>query len=90
MPFVYILRCGDGSFYTGIAKNLAARIRQHESGRGARYTRAHLPVSLAWSRRLRSWKQAMREEHRIKQLRRRDKEALIVQRAARENARGGV
>jgi putative endonuclease len=90
VPFVYILRCGDGSFYTGIAKNLAARIRQHESGRGARYTRAHLPVSLAWSRRLRSWKQAMREEHRIKQLRRRDKEALIVQRAARENARGGV
>ena len=84
MPFVYILRCGDGSFYTGIAKDLDARIRQHEAGRGARYTRAHLPVSLAWSRRLRTWKQAMREELRIKQLRRRDKDALIAKQTPRE------
>jgi len=77
---VYMLRCGDGSLYTGIAKDLAARLRQHEAGRASRYTSAHLPVTLAWSRRLATWSAALREEHRIKQLCRRDKEALVHKR----------
>jgi putative endonuclease len=78
MSFVYILRCGDGTLYTGAAKDVAARLRQHQAGRASRYTRARLPVTLAWSRRLRTWSQALREEHRIKKLRRRDKEALLA------------
>jgi putative endonuclease len=78
MSFVYILRCGDGTLYTGAAKDVAARLRQHQAGRASRYTRARLPVTLAWSRRLRTWSQALREEHRIKRLCRRDKEALLA------------
>ena len=78
MAFVYILRCGDGSLYTGIAKDLDARLRLHETGRGSRYTRSHLPVSLVWWREFGSWGEGLREEHRIKGLRRRDKEALLT------------
>jgi putative endonuclease len=76
--FVYVLRCGDGSLYTGVAKDLAARMGQHESGRASRYTRAHLPVVLVWSRAFETWGDALREEHRIKQLTRAEKEALIL------------
>ena len=79
MPaWVYILRCGDGTLYTGVAKDLAARLKQHEAGRASRYTRAHLPVVIAWSRECESWGDALREEHRIKQLTRAEKEALIA------------
>ena len=78
LPFVYILRCRDGSLYTGAAKNLPARVRKHEAGTASRYTRARLPVELVWSRRVRTWSRALREEHRIKQLKRGDKEALVA------------
>ena len=50
MPYVYILRCRDGSLYTGAAKSVARRLGQHQAGRASRYTRARLPVELAWSR----------------------------------------
>jgi putative endonuclease len=75
---VYILRCRDGSFYTGAAKDLKARVRKHEGGTASRYTRARRPVTLVWSRRVRTWSKALREEHRIKQLRRRAKEDLVA------------
>ena len=77
MPFVYILRCGDGSYYTGAAQDVRLRLRQHQEGRASRYTRAHLPVRLVWSRKVRTWNHALRVEHRIKQLRRCEKEALV-------------
>ena len=77
MPFVYILRCGDGSLYTGAAKDLDARLREHTNGRASRYTRAHLPIVLAWSCQVATWSEALREEHRIKQLTRSQKEALV-------------
>jgi predicted GIY-YIG superfamily endonuclease len=76
--FVYVLRCGDGTLYTGVARDLEARLRKHEAGLASRYTRAHLPVVLVWSRELPSWGDALREEHRIKQLTRAEKEALIA------------
>ena len=75
---MYILRCRDGSFYTGAAKNLAVRLRKHEAGTASRYTRARRPVALVWSRRVRTWGKALREEHRIKTLKRSDKEALVA------------
>jgi putative endonuclease len=78
LPFVYILRCRDGSFYTGAAKDLAARLRKHEAGRASRYTRGRRPVALAWSRRVRTWSAALRQEHRIKCLTRAAKEALVA------------
>src|SRR6185295_9660559 len=77
MLCVYILRCGDGSLYTGAAKDLTRRLAQHESGRASRYTRARLPVTLVWSRRARSWSDALRIEHRIKALRRIEKDAVV-------------
>jgi putative endonuclease len=78
VPFVYILRCRDGSFYTGAARDLAARVRKHDAGTASRYTRARRPVVLVWSRRVRTWGKALREEHRIKRLKRSDKEALVA------------
>ena len=78
MPFVYILRCGDGSFYTGVARDLAKRLRQHQAGQASRYTRAHLPVEIVWTRRARTWSAALKEECRIKALPRAVKEALVL------------
>jgi putative endonuclease len=78
LPFVYMLRCRDGSLYTGAAKDLRLRVRRHQAGTASRYTRARLPVTLAWSRRVRTWSAALREEHRIKKLKRPEKEALVA------------
>jgi putative endonuclease len=77
VSYVYILRCGDGSLYTGIAKELEQRVKQHQAGKGARYTRTHLPVELVWQRKTRTWKAAMKEEARIKKLSRKQKLRLI-------------
>ena len=77
MPCVYILRCRDGTLYTGAAKDLSARLREHGEGRASRYTRARLPVELVWSCEVESWSAALREEHRIKRLRRPAKDALV-------------
>ena len=74
-----MLRCADGSLYTGSAKDLAARLRLHLAGRASRYTRARLPVTLVWSRPCATWSEALREERRIKQLRRSDKETLLAE-----------
>jgi predicted GIY-YIG superfamily endonuclease len=77
VPFVYILRCGDGSLYTGIALDLDRRLAQHRAGLAARYTRSRLPVTLAWSQEIDSWSDALREELRIKALTRPEKEDLL-------------
>jgi putative endonuclease len=82
VAFVYILRCGDGSLYTGVARDVSARLRQHQAGRASRYTRAHLPVTLLWSRACETWGDALREERRIKRLRRPAKEALVAERGS--------
>lgn len=81
MPFVYILRCGDGSLYTGIAKDLDRRLAQHRAGRASRYTRARQPVVLAWFREVETWSAALKEEIRIKTMSRAAKEALLGQTA---------
>jgi putative endonuclease len=78
LPFVYILRCGDGSLYTGVAKDLGRRLAQHQAGTASKYTRSHLPVELVWKRRVLSWGRALREEHRIKSLSRTEKEELVA------------
>jgi predicted GIY-YIG superfamily endonuclease len=77
MPFVYILRCRDGSLYTGVTTDVSRRVQQHQTGRASKYTRARLPVTLSWTRQVESWSQALKEEHRIKSLRRDQKEALL-------------
>jgi putative endonuclease len=72
-----MLRCADGSLYTGIAKDLARRLETHQAGKASKYTRARLPVILVWKRRLLTWSRALREEHRIKSLTRPQKEMLL-------------
>ena len=94
MPFVYILRCADGSLYTGIAKDVTRRLAEHAAGRASRYTRVRLPVALVWCGRVRTWRRALQEEYRIKRLPRAAKLVIIgttpqpVQRADQRARRG--
>ena len=75
--FVYMLRCGGGSLYCGWTIDLSWRFEQHQAGKASRYTRARLPVELAWSMPMASRSEAMREEARIKRLSRARKLRLI-------------
>lgn len=77
MAFVYILRCGDGSLYTGLTKNVSPRLKQYQVDQASKYTRAHLPVTPWWTRHVHSWSQALKEERRITALTRRQKEAFL-------------
>ncbi len=77
MPYVYILRCADDSLYTGIAKDADRRLREHQAGRGGRYTRARRPVEMIWRREVATWREAMRVERAIKRLPRERKLALL-------------
>src|SRR3954468_10601468 len=74
---VYVLRCGDGSLYTGIARDAEARLRQHEAGKGARYTRGRGPLSMVHLEPAASQGDALRREAAIRKLGRAGKEALI-------------
>lgn len=76
--FVYILRCADGTLYTGSAKDPVARERVHNAGRGARYTSGRRPVQLVYSETCVSIGDALRREHQLKQWTRSEKEALIA------------
>jgi predicted GIY-YIG superfamily endonuclease len=75
---VYILRCGDGSLYTGIAKDVRARVKQHNEGRGATYTRTRLPVKLLYQEEGMTRSQALMREARIKSMPRSKKEEIIL------------
>ena len=75
--FVYIVRCRDGSLYTGYARDPHQRERVHNSGRGARYTSGRLPVTLAYSEPFDSKSEALRRECEVKRWSRTKKEALI-------------
>jgi putative endonuclease len=77
MPYVYMLRCADGSLYTGIAKDVTRRVKQHQAGRGGRYTAAHRPVELVWQREVETWRDAMLWERTIKKLPREEKLRLV-------------
>lgn len=73
---VYILRCGDGSLYTGIARDVEARLAQHASGRGARYTRGRGPLTLVYVEPAATHGEALRREAALRRLGRAGKEAL--------------
>ena len=77
--FVYMLRCGDGTLYTGITTDLDRRCRQHNAGRAARYTRARRPAQLVYREAVADRGAALRREAAIKALSRRQKELLISQ-----------
>lgn len=75
--YVYMLRCNDGSIYTGWTTDLDARLKAHNTGKGAKYTRARLPVRLAYYERHSEKRQAMHREWEIKQFTRAQKICLI-------------
>lgn len=75
--WVYILRCGDGSLYTGIAVDVEARLAQHQAGQGARYTRGRGPLTLVHQEAQTNRSEASRREAAIKRLTRREKLVLI-------------
>lgn len=75
---VYMLRCGDGSLYTGSAVDMDRRLALHQQGKGAKYTRSRLPVELAYREEAADRSAALRREAAIKQLTRQEKLALIT------------
>ncbi len=75
--FVYMLRCADGTLYTGITTDLARRTKQHNAGTASRYTRSRCPVHVIYRERQRSQSLALKREAAIKRLTRRQKLALI-------------
>ncbi len=78
MPYTYIVKCADGSLYTGWTTNLETRVTAHNNGKGARYTRSRLPVTLVYYELQPDESQARKREYAIKQLERKDKEQLIA------------
>ena len=78
MPwFVYVVRCSDHSLYCGTTTDLVRRLEAHNAGIGARYTRSRLPVQLVWYRQVTDKPAAFKEEFRIKQLKKAEKELLV-------------
>lgn len=75
--FTYILRCADGTYYTGWTNNLEKRLAAHNAGVASKYTRSRRPVELVYHERFETKEEAMGREWRIKQLTRAQKEALI-------------
>jgi predicted GIY-YIG superfamily endonuclease len=75
---VYLLRCRDGSLYTGITNDLPKRLKFHAAGKASRYTRSRLPVRLAYTEPQPSKSRALKREAAIKKLSRRQKDILIV------------
>lgn len=77
MNYTYIVKCSDGTFYTGWTNNLEKRIKAHNEGKGAKYTKARRPVELAYYEAFEKKEDAMKREWEIKQLKRAEKLRLI-------------
>lgn len=77
MNYVYILKCADESLYTGWTNNLERRVKTHNNGKGAKYTKSRLPVELVYFEEYEDKIEAMKREYAIKQLKRKDKLMLI-------------
>ena len=76
--FIYIVRCCDGSLYTGIAKDVEKRVEEHNAAKsGAKYTKSRRPVELVYREPVKSRSDATRRELKIKKLNKRQKESLI-------------
>ena len=79
MNYTYILKCADGTLYCGWTNNLQKRIKAHNEGKGAKYTRSRLPVTLVYFEKFETSVEAQRREYEIKQLTRQAKLDLIKQ-----------
>ena len=77
MNYTYIVKCSDGSLYTGWTNNLEKRIKDHNAGRGAKYTKARRPVVLVYKEEVPTKQEAMKREWEIKRLSRKEKLSMI-------------
>lgn len=77
-----MLRCADGSVYTGVTTDLPRRLAQHNAGKGAAYTRSRRPVALAWSAKAKDQSSALKRELKLKALSREEKLRLVASRPA--------
>ena len=78
MNYTYMLKCSDGTLYTGWTNDLEKRVEAPNSGKGAKYTKARRPVELAYYEEFETKEQAMKREYAIKQLGRKEKQELIA------------
>ncbi len=76
--YVYILKCADGTYYTGWTTDLRKRVRVHNAGNGAKYTRSRLPVEIIYHEEFGQKGEALKREYAIKQMTREQKEQLIA------------
>ena len=77
MWYLYILRCGDGTFYTGITTDVDKRLEAHRSGRGAKYTRGRAPLEVIYRECCGTHSDALKREMEVKRLSREEKQTLI-------------
>lgn len=77
MNYTYILTCADGTFYCGWTNDLDKRVKAHNAGQGAKYTKPRRPVSLSYYEAFETKQEAMKREYAIKRLSRRQKELLL-------------
>ena len=77
MNYTYIVKCSDGTFYTGWTNDLTRRMEAHNQGRGAKYTKARRPVTLIYYETFETKEEATKREYAIKRLSRKEKEELI-------------
>ena len=77
MNYTYILKCKDGSLYTGWTNDLEQRVAAHNTGKGAKYTKARRPVELVYFEEFETKEQALKREYAIKQIARKDKLELV-------------
>lgn len=89
MNFCYILRCGDGSLYTGWTKDLEQRLQTHNAGRGGKNTRSRLPVELVYREEFETKEEAMSREWHLKRLTRQEKLRLIAGAGRNEESQHG-
>ena len=76
--YVYVLRCGDGSLYTGLTNNLELRLAAHKNGKGAKYTKGRTPIELVYFEELPDKSSALKRENELKKLKKQEKEELIL------------
>jgi putative endonuclease len=88
VPFVYIVRCADGTLYTGYARDPKTRVKVHNAGKGAKYTAGRRPVRLVYSESCESIGDALRREYALKRWSRTAKEKLIRHRPSLRTSKG--
>ena len=88
MNYAYLVRCADGSLYAGWTNDLAARVKTHNAGEGAKYTRSRRPVELVYWEEFDTREEAMSREWHLKRLTRQEKLALIARAQRTEQSAG--